>query len=74
MRMKIGLCTYYPTPWKVGFTVNMGKGSKSTYKTYSLPTFGYLDAGQPEVVQRGSPWYEKLFFGCFCGQNLKSRL
>ena len=24
----------------------------------------YLDAGQPEVVQRGSPWYEKLWFCC----------
>ena len=23
-----------------------------------------LDAGQPEVVQRGSPWYEKTFFLC----------
>ena len=21
-----------------------------------------LDAGQPEVVQRGSPWYKKLVF------------
>ena len=36
--------------------------------------FNNLDAGQPKVVQRGSPWYEKYFFGCFCGQNLKSRL
>ena len=27
-----------------------------------FPLERYLDAGQPEVVQRGSPWYEKLSF------------
>ena len=30
----------------------------------------YLDVGQPEVVQRGSPWYEKNCFSCLWGQIL----
>ena len=34
-----------------------------------LPTCN-LDAGQPEVVQRGSPWYEKFCFICLYGKIL----
>ena len=32
----------------------------------------YLDAGQPEVVQRGSPWYEKLSFSSLSASDTVS--
>ena len=32
----------------------------------------YLDAGQPEVVQRGSPWYETKSFSSFSSEYIKN--
>ena len=32
--------------------------------------FSNLDAGQPEVVQRGSPWYEKKSFNSLAQNTL----
>ena len=32
--------------------------------------YEYLDAGQPEVVQRGSPWYEKLCSCCLSAHGI----
>ena len=44
----------------------LSKKTGTTPKNYILNM--NLDAGQPEVVQRGSPWYEKKSFSSL-GQN-----